>query len=1126
MKSKNKKAIGIMLVVIMAVSVFTAVIPGIASESSNTPATTEQTEEMGIEELRQWIYVQGYNYTVAENRITRLSPEERKALCGYKRLKAPTEPLPENVRFVSDVPKVKPEKIGSLPSSYDAMALGYVTPVKDQAACGSCWLHGAIADFESDVLINESQYSNLTLDFSEQEVGDCNIWASVGGHNFCEGGNAFMTTNYFTKYGAADEACQPYAATPQTCQNCPLLKNVDNWRMVTGDDGESQISTIKNAIQNYGPVYSTIYANGALAAYDSGVYEYEGAEETNHAIEIIGWDDSLGAWLIKNSWGTDWGRNSTYPGCGWVAYGAANLGDGTNAIASYQNTGDEIFYHDECGWMTGSVGYSKPTAYGAVRFTPSQDSTLTAVDFWAVDADMTYEIRIFDTLNTVGSKYTFSNLLGTQTGTTDESGYYSIRLDTPIQLVSGNDFIVQVKLTTTGFEYPIPVDYCGDPDLNWAAIATFSGESYWSGDGTEFEKLYISGIGNLDTGIRARAEVEVTQPDIWVSPTEFNVTLPQNMVSNETLIIGNNGNGALTYSITDSESTNNPLSSECISLKKKYANIQNPGPDLVLTRADYDMSIAVADVSYIGRYTEATADGKKLLYGYPYAGTSYATIRLDGTDYYQDSTMDTYVTQTPTAIGDSIKTTWTLPNSMDVSETLTLMPNTTKYHFTVKNNDVTSHSVRIRYLFDTMLAYNDGAPFIVPGVGEVTTEREYTNPVFGYWKATDDLVNPTLTSNCTFVPGNKPYKVQFAYWWDIVDYPFDYTITAGQSITSDTAVGMYWNLGTVSPGETKDVIVYYGLAGAILEAPEIAITSLLTDQDSYSPGQNVSVYVDVGNGGDATLTNGQVAVTINNPSDITIFEDTSSVTINPNAVVSTNFTYELSVDATAGTYTVTAEVYDSGMNLLDSETTNFEVVSGVDWLSESPTSGTVNPGNQADITVTINTTALDVGEYYANITIANNDPDENPVIVPVHLTVGSPGGEVEYFDTGSGTYPSISGTHTGTIETSSNVNVSKMYTYPCVGTGGHTEYVRIYGDVVNESKTWDGYTGDYHNITFDSPFTLVAGKTYNYEIRTGSYPQIIHASSKPVTGGTITCTEFTDANGKKYDNWIPAIRLE
>jgi len=143
------------------------------------------------------------------------------------------------------------------------------------------------------------------------------------------------------------------------------------------------------------------------------------------------------------------------------------------------------------------------------------------------------------------------------------------------------------------------------------------------------------------------------------------------------------------------------------------------------------------------------------------------------------------------------------------------------------------------------------------------------------------------------------------------------------------------------------------------------------------------------------------------------------------------------------------------------------------------------------------------------------------------FSVYSPLGKASaVFDTGPGTYPSISGTHIGTITPNQNITVRKIYTYPCTGTGGHTEYVRIYGNEVNVSKTWNGYTEDYHNITFDSPFVLEAGKTYSYEIRTGSYPQIIHATNKTVTGGIITCTSFVDANGKEYTDWIPAIRLE
>ncbi|GAH53691.1 unnamed protein product, partial [marine sediment metagenome] len=104
-------------------------------------------------------------------------------------------------------------------------------------------------------------------------------------------------------------------------------------------------------------------------------------------------------------------------------------------------------------------------------------------------------------------------------------------------------------------------------------------------------------------------------------------------------------------------------------------------------------------------------------------------------------------------------------------------------------------------------------------------------------------------------------------------------------------------------------------------------------------------------------------------------------------------------------------------------------------------------------------------------------------------------GELEVFDTRApaNPYPSISGTHNGTIKPNQTITASKLYTYPCSGTGGHTEYIIIY----NESRTiaegyWEGYSGDWHNILFDNSFTLEEGETYYYSIRTGSYPQIHH----------------------------------
>ncbi len=146
--------------------------------------------------------------------------------------------------------------------------------------------------------------------------------------------------------------------------------------------------------------------------------------------------------------------------------------------------------------------------------------------------------------------------------------------------------------------------------------------------------------------------------------------------------------------------------------------------------------------------------------------------------------------------------------------------------------------------------------------------------------------------------------------------------------------------------------------------------------------------------------------------------------------------------------------------------------------------------------------------------------------------VYAPSKTLSLFDTVSGTYPSIMGTHKGEIKPSCNITVSKLYTYPCPGTGGHTESIELYeNDTLIANGTWEGYAGDWHNITLHNvtgaPYVrLLRGHRYNYTIVTGSYPQIIHEPSKEVTGGNITCSSFVDANGKVYYDWIPAIKLE
>jgi len=137
------------------------------------------------------------------------------------------------------------------------------------------------------------------------------------------------------------------------------------------------------------------------------------------------------------------------------------------------------------------------------------------------------------------------------------------------------------------------------------------------------------------------------------------------------------------------------------------------------------------------------------------------------------------------------------------------------------------------------------------------------------------------------------------------------------------------------------------------------------------------------------------------------------------------------------------------------------------------------------------------------------------------------------FDTGSpeNPYPSAFGVHTGTITPNKTLIISILYTYPCPGTGGHTKFIELYENgILIANGTWNGYENDWHNITIHNvsgaPYVmLLKGHEYSYTIHTGSYPQIHHTNALQTANGWINCTQFIDANGRTYNDWIPAIIL-
>lgn len=259
----------------------------------------------------------------------------------------------------------------------------------------------------------------------------------------------------------------------------------------------------------------------------------------------------------------------------------------------------------------------------------------------------------------------------------------------------------------------------------------------------------------------------------------------------------------------------------------KRAQLGVPAGRLADAAGIYNDRIAV-QVGASGRYNfgafpvgGAAASGTgsfNLSYSWPNSpASSYATLRVDGTD---------------TKLGESASMPTSLVNNATVSQTeyrlgdiavsqrLSLvrgpssgLMDTVAIAYTVTNLGTASHAVGVRVMIDTMLGGNDAAPFRVPGVGALTTERDFApGQIPSFWQAFNNLSVPDMNAQGTLTGSGAtpPDRFVIAAFGKLSGYPWDVTIDPAAN-TGDSAVGVYWNAATLAPNQSRTVTTLYGL---------------------------------------------------------------------------------------------------------------------------------------------------------------------------------------------------------------------------------------------------------------------------------------------------------------------------
>ena len=424
------------------------------------------------------------------------------------------------------------------PSTYDLRKEGQITSVKDQGSAGSCWAFSSIASLESYIMGTKKE----SRDFSENNMK--NLLSSAYPEGFdrahSDGGNAHMSTAYLARWtGPVDEADDPYKDySGYSPLGFPVQKHVQEVLFLPGKTGSLDNKVIKQALMDYGAVYSTMYMDANYYQDKSHTYRYTGSGEINHAITIVGWDDFFdrnrfkqvppgnGAFIVKNSWGKSWGEGGYF----YISYYDTRLGYEENAVftAAEKDNFDNIYQYDPLGW-TNTIGYPEySTAWGGNVFSSEGNEKLEAVGFYTTDLNTAYEIYVYkNPIN--GPVNPEKNFVVKETGNCSFPGYHTHLLNSPVNLTSGEKFSVVIKFSNPFSTYPLAIEM---PISDYSSKAQAKpGESYVSLDGSSWLDLVsLSEFSETNLCIKAftagaRPEAEFSSNlTSWVSPLTVQFT--------------------------------------------------------------------------------------------------------------------------------------------------------------------------------------------------------------------------------------------------------------------------------------------------------------------------------------------------------------------------------------------------------------------------------------------------------------------------------------------------------------------------------------------------------------------------------------------------------------------------
>lgn len=372
---------------------------------------------------------------------------------------------------------------GPLPTHFDLRDSGRVSPVRAQGPNGSCWAFAAMGALESSLRPGED------ADFSEANLRNTHgfDWGPK------DGGSRTLATAYFARgSGPVAEADDPY--TPygfRSPANLPRRKDIQSALYIPDQRDGNDTAGIKEAVMHYGAVSTTINGDERAMNPRTAAHYNPGWGAANHAVDIIGWNDDYpagnftrrppanGAWIVRNSWGANWGDHGYY----YVSYYDAFIGRENSVFeARPVDPNREIYQYDPLG-ATSAIG-NRGDGWFANIFQASQNAqSVSAVGFYAMADDVTYEVYL---ATDVHSQADLTKKVKVAEGRVPFAGYHTITFD-PVPVAPGSAFAPIVHVSSRSYDYVVPLEA---PIRGFSSRASASsGQSFISTSGTSWDDV-------------------------------------------------------------------------------------------------------------------------------------------------------------------------------------------------------------------------------------------------------------------------------------------------------------------------------------------------------------------------------------------------------------------------------------------------------------------------------------------------------------------------------------------------------------------------------------------------------------------------------------------------------------